>query len=60
MSQPRGMAGGENMDIDYSERTRCFHLRTGGTSYVIGLDGGTRPASLYWGPALRGWGGASA
>jgi alpha-galactosidase len=47
------------MDIDYSEGEGCFHLRTGGTSYVIGLDGGTRPTSLYWGLALRSWGGAS-
>lgn len=46
------------MSISFSPETASFHLRSRGTSYVIGLEAGKHPTSRYWGKALRAWHGA--
>jgi alpha-galactosidase len=46
------------MSIEYTPETAVFHLRTKRSSYVIGLDAGKHPTSLYWGRRLREWRGA--
>ena len=46
------------MGIVQSLDLSLFHIKGGRTSYVIGIDGGKHPTSLYWGPSLREWRGA--
>jgi alpha-galactosidase len=48
------------MGIEYSPETASFHLRSRETSYVVGIDGGKHPTSLYWGRKLRAWTGGAA
>jgi alpha-galactosidase len=43
------------MGIVQSKDLSLFHIKGGRTSYVIGIDGGKHPTSLYWGPSLREW-----
>ncbi len=48
------------MSIEYSPETASFHLKSRESSYVVGIDGGKHPASLYWGRRLRTWTGVAA
>jgi alpha-galactosidase len=43
------------MSIEYSPEAAAFHIKSRGTSYVIGIEGGKHPASRYWGHRLREW-----
>jgi alpha-galactosidase len=47
------------MSIEYSPETASFHLKSRDTSYIVGIDGGKHPASLYWGRRLRAWTGGA-
>jgi alpha-galactosidase len=48
------------MSIEYSPEKAAFHLKTRETSYVVGIEGGKHPVSLYWGRRLRDWSGEAA
>ncbi|MBO4299223.1 MAG: alpha-galactosidase [Clostridia bacterium] len=41
------------MNITWNEKSRCFHLRAGGMSYVVGVTEDGRLIHLYWGGALN-------
>lgn len=46
------------MSIEYSPETLSFHIKSRDTSYVIRIDNGKHPTSLYWGRKLRAWNGS--
>jgi alpha-galactosidase len=47
------------MSIAFSSESQTFHLKTSGTSYVIGIANARYITSLYWGSRLREWRGGA-